>query len=832
MRRIFSKIFARNSRIEDISSTARHVEEVAGDGAEPPIAVADGLAGFLFEADFYLRAYPDIAAAGVDPLQHYINHGRHEGRLGAPPKIEYIGDLASLDKTRKTVLVVTHEATLSGVPVLSFNIIKELKKRYNVIAMLLDCGTDVDKGPLTDFFREVADVLVKPKRNRRNYLIVSSVIDQLVRDCPISFAITNSIESRWALQGLARNFVPSISLIHEFAAYTRPPGAFSDAAFWSSETIFSSQLVLKDALDSESAIVASKFHVIPQGRCELPTLKIDAAAALKEKDRVLKALRPKKGDDAIVVLGAGNVHFRKGVDLFLDCAARILRMETDQKFRFVWVGRGYEPEHDSYSLFLADQVRRAGLEKHVVFLKETLSLEVAYREADIMMISSRLDPLPNVAIDAMAYGKPVMCFAGATGIANILVENGLGAECVSPYLDTADLANKTVAFMRSDTLREKVGNKSISIVRDELNMGRYVDKLVRLAEAAAVRVQQERADIEEIIKLKLANPEFLLDHSNRGTVYGEAIRMYTRAWTSQIYTRKPFAGFHPGIYMDSNIGAKNFSDPLLHYMRHGQPQGPWKNEVLTQNSRPHALDPSFRVALHVHVFYADLLPEILEKLGRNNVRPDLLVSVPNAKVKQEVTSLLGSYAGKLVALVEVPNRGRDVGPFLTEFGPTIAANYDLVGHLHTKRSPHCPNPAFIERWRYFLMENLLGGASVGMADIILGRLAEDASIGIVFPDNPGVHGWDQNRSYAMPLAEKMGLLDLPDHFLFPVGSMFWARVDALRPFFDLKLDWDDYPQEPIHHDGTMLHAIERLFGVMASRGGYRAVTTTLPGVTR
>ncbi|MFS6674153.1 glycosyltransferase, partial [Staphylococcus aureus] len=104
-----------------------------------------------------------------------------------------------------------------------------------------------------------------------------------------------------------------------------------------------------------------------------------------------------------------------------------------------------------------------------------------------------------------------------TGIADILAENGLGAECVSPYLDSADLANKTLSLMRSDALRELVGKKSSNIVRDELDMNHYVGKLVKLAEDAAVRVQQERTDIKEIIDSKLADPEFLLDHHNRGT---------------------------------------------------------------------------------------------------------------------------------------------------------------------------------------------------------------------------------------------------------------------------------------------------------------------------
>jgi GR25 family glycosyltransferase involved in LPS biosynthesis len=33
-----------------------------------------------FDADYYLRAYPDVAASGRVPLEHYLRHGRAEGR--------------------------------------------------------------------------------------------------------------------------------------------------------------------------------------------------------------------------------------------------------------------------------------------------------------------------------------------------------------------------------------------------------------------------------------------------------------------------------------------------------------------------------------------------------------------------------------------------------------------------------------------------------------------------------------------------------------------------------------------------------------------------------
>ncbi|WP_158514971.1 glycosyltransferase [Nioella nitratireducens] len=37
-----------------------------------------------FDPGWYLATYPDVKAAGVDPWEHYLAHGRDEGRLGAP----------------------------------------------------------------------------------------------------------------------------------------------------------------------------------------------------------------------------------------------------------------------------------------------------------------------------------------------------------------------------------------------------------------------------------------------------------------------------------------------------------------------------------------------------------------------------------------------------------------------------------------------------------------------------------------------------------------------------------------------------------------------------
>jgi lipopolysaccharide biosynthesis protein len=60
--------------------------------------------------------------------------------------------------------------------------------------------------------------------------------------------------------------------------------------------------------------------------------------------------------------------------------------------------------------------------------------------------------------------------------------------------------------------------------------------------------------------------------------------------------------------------------------------------------------------------------------------------------------------------------------------------------------------------------------------------------------------------------------------------MFWMRSAALARFVDLGLSWEDYPPEPLAIDGTLLHAIERLFGMAAP--GTRVVATRTQGVNR
>jgi lipopolysaccharide biosynthesis protein len=197
----------------------------------------------------------------------------------------------------------------------------------------------------------------------------------------------------------------------------------------------------------------------------------------------------------------------------------------------------------------------------------------------------------------------------------------------------------------------------------------------------------------------------------------------------------------------------------------------------------------------------------------------------------QLRAAAASYDRGEVTIRIVPNRGRDIGPFLTEFGEEFAEGYDLVGHIHGKRSLFVPDRAVGESWREFLWQNLLGDI-YPMMDIIARRFCDDEGLGIVFPDDPHLSDWDYNRDIAERLAARMGINGtLPPFFNFPIGTMFWARPRALAPLFSLGLQWNDYPEEPLAIDGTILHAVERLLPFSAAHAGYRYATTHVDGIT-
>ena len=432
-----------------------------------------------FTPDLYLQLNPDLIAAGVDPLEHFLSNGQFESRLYTLPELFNEG-VAGFNPIFETILVVSHEASRTGAPILALNLVQSFSNRYNIVVLLLG------EGPLTGEFCSCGSVVFVEAFSRFNPFVARRVVGEICSRYQIKFGLVNSIESRQVLQGLAECGIPSVILIHEFASYTRPLEAFREAFAWASSVVFSAEITRDNAFLINPELAATPVSVHPQGKCVLPESIKDVSKEGVEKHLFLASVRPEHGSrETFVVLGAGAIHLRKGVDLFIDCAARYKRIAKGRSFRFVWIGGGYDPEGDvDYSSYLLDQIQRAELSEHVFFVGETSYIEAAYSNADVFLLTSRLDPLPNVAIDAMFHGVPVVCFDRCSGIADFLQRNDMGTRCVATYLDTDDAARKLREFAVSATLRNETGECARAAARDHFNMSRYVEEIERVALAA------------------------------------------------------------------------------------------------------------------------------------------------------------------------------------------------------------------------------------------------------------------------------------------------------------------------------------------------------------
>ena len=740
-----------------------------------------------------------------------------------------IFSISENDINKETVLIVSHEASRTGAPVLALNLLRQLSSNYNIVVVLLGSGE-----LLKNFIN-----LKKVKLEILNKKIIPTIlirrrIKNLCKHFKFKFAIVNTVESRSVIESLINHDIPTLTLIHEFASYIRPNDAFRKALFWSTRVIFSADIVRQNAFSEYPDLADCRTEILPQGKCLHPSDDRSEGEIARERARIKTLMRPAGLDpETFIVLGAGFVQMRKGVDLFIESASRVRSSLGGEKCRFIWIGKGYDPENDlTYSAYLKDQINRAGLQDHFLMIDETFAIETAYEEADLFLLSSRLDPLPNVAIEVMAYKVPVLCFDKTTGIANFLVENGLKETCVAQYMDTAEMGEKVLSLVNSKSLYAEVAQRCYEASLRVFDMDHYIGELERLALEAESQMQQERLDCQTILNSGLLQVEFYKSPQQADQPIESHIRTYVRGWASRIGRRKPFPGFHPGIYLEQHGVSVPGADPFADYIRSGCPQGAWNYLVIKDQAPVNKVNVSDneRVALHIHAYYPDLLPEIIEALSFNQMRPDLFISVRDHLALEAVSNILKDYLGKVMDIQIVPNRGRDIGPFLTQYGRLIVEKYEFVGHLHTKKSLELKDKETIQIWRKFLLNNLLGNAQSPMVDHIFTHFKSDEKLGIVFPDDPNIIGWSQNRNAALPIAQRLNIEHLPNEFLFPIGTMFWARTDALKQLIELDLNWSDYPVEPLPYDGSILHALERLMGFPSNK--FAIATARSDGSTR
>lgn len=768
----------------------------------------DFTVGDDLSTEFYNKTYPDITLHGVDLILHYFTNGKSEGRLGSFQGLintHYIGGKKEYNHLLPTIAIACHESSATGAPLVGLNLGLSICEEYNVIHIVLHEST------LQDDFVDNSIFTLTHLRNKE--ATIKILLEWLHEQFKLDSIICNSVETYSVLEAASDLNIPVISLLHEFSEYTRPRGKITNTVINSDKVIVPARIIAESAYKEMKDYFGIKnkpnnMVVLPQGK--LPFLPQNNGVNLS-----IEQLRTKFGISKTdkVIVGAGYVQTRKGVDLFVDAAAKI-KKHYSKSCKFIWVGGGYDPEHDiGCSVWLQSQLQEFGLEDDFFFLNHQKSLDDVLDLADVYLLTSRLDPFPNVVIDALQADLPVICFDRTTGCAEFLLENKSNSAVV-PFLDTTEMAKKAISFLGAKKQNSNVNRR---LVKNKLDFNKYVKSLISIIEDCKIEIQKRKEIVNTITESEMFNVDFY----NKGDD-DAAIEYYVKTSLKGIHSTSPMPGFSVGKWFENNKPESLYTVPLYEQIKSG-------NKVATHDcllvSGDYQTVSTKKIAVHLHLYYFDLAEDFAEYFSYLPNGFDLFVTVCESDIEEKVQAAFSNIGANKVEVIEVENIGRDVAPFFIALRNKVyKQGYDIVGHFHSKKSNDVDQGTG-DRWRKYLLTNLIGSKEA-VNDIF--KPFENDNIGLVFAEDCHNVDFGKNKTFSDTLCDAMNIERLASATLFPLGTMFWAKPEALAPLFELELE--SYLQkEPLPYDGSYMHASERLVSHVVRQSGYQLQTVYTQG---
>ncbi|MFQ5640276.1 MAG: glycosyltransferase [bacterium] len=166
-----------------------------------------------------------------------------------------------------------------------------------------------------------------------------------------------------------------------------------------------------------------------------------------------------------------RLHPQKGHRYLIEAAESLVRDFPALKFAFVGDGE--------LRTELEQRIKAAKLEKHFLFLGFRNDVKDLLRTFDIFVLPSLYEGLPNVILEAMASGLPVV--ATAVDGTPELIEDDVTGYLVPPK-DPAALATKISALLKDEKRRHDFGSRGRRRIEEEYSLEKQVENFQNLYE--------------------------------------------------------------------------------------------------------------------------------------------------------------------------------------------------------------------------------------------------------------------------------------------------------------------------------------------------------------
>jgi glycosyltransferase involved in cell wall biosynthesis len=359
------------------------------------------------------------------------------------------------------IVFVSHDAEWGGAQLLLLRLMEDLKKRANVncFALLLKGGA------LAEEFKQKFQTFCVSDLSGAGWSEKTSLefIAARLRRRQDVVALTNTVASGDVAAIFAGRGIDVVSYIHELPTSIEMYGAagkMKNAVQYSKSIIAVSDFV-KDSISTEYSIPPRNIEVIHVGTRQHQVAKYERKDLLEKYN-----ITPAKH----LILGCGMVHYRKGTDLFVQLAAKMVQGRDKNDYQFVWIGGDQTSEearqwamHDAKMLGIDDIIHFTGL------ISDASSFMKA---ADLFVLTSREDPFPLVVLEAIEQDTPILAFENSGGAQEIV---SMGAGLTVPYLDVSEMALSAQTILDSEDAREIISSQNEAI-RNIIGNGRSGQK--------------------------------------------------------------------------------------------------------------------------------------------------------------------------------------------------------------------------------------------------------------------------------------------------------------------------------------------------------------------
>ncbi len=368
------------------------------------------------------------------------------------------------------ILILSHDFSNTGAPILAYNMAKQFKERgMQVIVLVGSCINN----QLEERYRENKIPFVYLENGEHNRVNIhyqkevsmdnETLLEKLIRIARAlgyERVITNTVVSGQYVDILKKYNFHVMSLIHEMKSTILIYNFVEcgEKIAKQSDIIVFPDEIVKNGFETIYQEINGKILVRPQG-VYLKTKYTDCPHDLLSSLGI--------SNENQYILGSGSANLRKGIDLFVNAATIMYKMNP--KLHFIWAGE-FDGQKD-LEYWLKAQILTPNI--HIIpFIKESHVYLGLLSNAGAFWLTSREDPFPSVALEAMSLNIPVLGFKDSGGFNTMAAENrGVLIDNYNVY-DLAVATNEIVCKQNY-----KMNEESINSFIESLNFDQYIDFL-------------------------------------------------------------------------------------------------------------------------------------------------------------------------------------------------------------------------------------------------------------------------------------------------------------------------------------------------------------------